>query len=390
MHSELESEATTLGPDTVRPRTVTAEAWQMLSSLLEATRLMPPKLRAPDASLPLTLITGFLGAGKTTLLNRLLADPGGRRLAVLVNDFGSINIDASLIRSRTEDMISLTNGCACCTVSTDLTRTLIDLAQREDPPDAIVLEASGLADPRGIAQVALSNPSLRLDGVLTLVDTTLYAGLHADATNSGHPVSADTLVQPPEEVLRTVDGQIDAADLIVLTKIDEASTVQALATRKALAQRFPGKPQMNAVLGELPSSLVLGLRSKRDFRQEPLAPWDHSEGFESCALQSSTPLDSALLHKFLESLPSSLLRAKGVLWLVQDPQHRQIFQRVGRRWSIAPEDSWGLEHPASSLVLIAPKGSLDRPELQRRFSALASASACSSPAPQSAAVTQPS
>lgn len=340
-------------PPIMRPRAVTAEAWQMLSSLLEATRLMPPKLRAPDASLPLTLLSGFLGAGKTTLLNHLLTRPEGRRIVVLVNDFGSINIDASLVRSRTEDMISLTNGCACCTVSTDLTRTLIDLAQRADPPDAIVLEASGLADPRGIAQVALSNPSLRLDGVLTLVD----AVQHAEAACA-------------PDLRPTIDQQVDAADLIVLTKTDEASPEQAQAARRLLAERHPGKALVEAVHGDLPASLVLGLGSARDFKAEPPAPWDHAQAFDACALQSSVALDSERLRGFFEQLPSSLLRAKGVLWVAQDPARRQVFQRVGRRWSLQPEEAWENQTPSSSLVLIGPKGSLDRDCLQQTFHSL--------------------
>lgn len=325
----------------------------MLSGLLEATRLMPPRLRAPDSSLPLTLLSGFLGAGKTTLLNRLLTRPEGRRIVVLVNDFGSINIDASLVRSRTEDMISLTNGCACCTVSTDLTRTLIDLAQRADLPDAIVLEASGLADPRGIAQVALSNPSLRLDGVLTLVDAVQHA---------------ETACAP--ELRPTIDHQADAADLIVLTKTDEASPSQTQAARCLLAKRHPGKTVVEAVHGDLPVSLVLGLGSLRDFKAEPAAPWDHAQAFDTCALRSVAALDQERLREFLEQLPPTLLRAKGVLWVAQDQARRQVFQRVGRRWSLQPEEAWGTQIPSSSLVLIGPKGSLNHEHFQQAFQAL--------------------
>src|SRR5665213_3036640 len=134
-------------PDAADPAAASA-AWQMLGGILEAARIVPSVQRAAPGSLPLTVIGGFLGAGKTTLLTHLLRGDHGRRIAVLVNDFGAINIDAELVRSRTADTISLANGCACCSVAGDLTRALVALAQREDPPDAIVLEASGLADPR--------------------------------------------------------------------------------------------------------------------------------------------------------------------------------------------------------------------------------------------------
>ncbi|MEI6723360.1 MAG: GTP-binding protein, partial [Betaproteobacteria bacterium] len=156
------------------------QAWQMLSGFIQAAQMIPQKQRAAEGSLPLTVIGGFLGAGKTTLVNKLLSGTHGVRVAVLVNDFGRINIDSALITSQTADTISLANGCACCTIAGDLTKTLLELAGRTEPPEAIVLEASGLADPLGIAQVALANPALRLDGILAVLDAEAAARTAAD------------------------------------------------------------------------------------------------------------------------------------------------------------------------------------------------------------------
>lgn len=393
----------------------------MLAGLFEAARLMPGALSAPDGSLPLTLISGFLGAGKTTLLNRLLADPQGRRLAVLVNDFGRINIDAELVRARTDDMISLANGCVCCTVSSDLTRTLIDLAQRPDPPQAIVLEASGLADPRGIAQVALSNPALRLDGVLTLVDALSHAELMQSeaapipcgAASAPSPSAAvqdealrDQAAQDPE-VIASIARQLDAADLIVLTKTDLLDRDTAQAVRDELHRHWPQTPVMEAIDGQLPASLVLGLDSQRDLRSGPPTPWLHSQAFESWVLQSQTPLEESRLRAFLADLAPRLLRAKGVIHLRGKPGQRHIYQQVGRRASLEPENGANPEvnfhvnrdvdrdvdpgantlgthhtgalagsssHPgASSIVLIGRRGALDAHQLQSNFEQLRAA-----------------
>lgn len=366
----------------------------MLAGLFEAARLMPGALSAPDGSLPLTLLSGFLGAGKTTLLNRLLADPQGRRLVVLVNDFGRINVDAELVRARTDDMISLANGCVCCTVSSDLTRTLIDLAQRADPPDAIVLEASGLADPRGIAQVALSNPALRLDGVLTLVDALRHAESmqiasdaiqieRASARTLTGTLQDDSALDP--EVSATIERQLDAADLIVLTKTDLLDRDRAQAVRDDLCRRWPQTPVMDAIDGQLPASLVMGLDSQRSLHAGPPTPWQHSHAFESWVQQSDTPLDESRLRAFLADLAPRLLRAKGLLHLSGKPGQRYVYQQVGRRANLALESDanlgtshLGAHHPgavpvspsyptASSLVLIGRRGALDADQVSLNF-----------------------
>lgn len=322
------------------PQADAAEAWTMLSGFLQATRVVPEVQRAAPGSLPLTVIGGFLGAGKTTLVNRLLAESHGRRLAVLVNDFGRINIDAALIRSRTQDTIELANGCACCSVAGDLARTLVELAQREEPPDAIVIEASGLADPRGIVQVALANPALRLDGVVALADAEALLGQAAD------PACARTLL-----------GQIDAADVIVLNKRDLVSAATAAEVRAWLEARAPGRPVIDAVEAAVPVEVVLGIESER----APGGPVDadHADAFESASIAVDCPLDRMKLRECLRRLPEGIVRAKGILWMADDADRRTAYQRVGRRWSLTPLGDWHGEPRLSRLVVIGRKGTFD-------------------------------
>jgi G3E family GTPase len=313
------------------------ETFRMLAGLLEAGRMMPEAVRAAPRSLPLTVIGGFLGAGKTTLLNRLLVAPHGRRLAVLVNDFGRINIDASLVRSRTPDTIALTNGCACCTVSGDLTRALLGLSQRDEPPEAVVLEASGIADPRGLAQVALANPALRLDGIVTVIDAETAVG-HADDTEFG-------------ALFRT---QVEAADLVVLTKGDLVSAGALQAARAWLASRVPGIGIVEAVHGDVPAELLLGIDAAREIHGALFAP-GHANAFRSEVIELDAPVDEATLLARVAAVGGEVLRAKGAVRLARAPDVRTIFQQVGRRHAFASGEPWNGD-PVSRVVVIARRG----------------------------------
>ena len=157
--------------------------------------------------LPFTVIGGFLGAGKTTLLNHWLRHADGQRLAVLVNDFGALNIDAGLIKAHSGDTIALTNGCVCCQIGDDLSMALIGVLQQRERFDAVVVEASGVSDPWRIAQLGLADPALALDGVIVVVDAAALPGQAAD------PLLADTLQR-----------QVARADLVIVNKTDLADT----------------------------------------------------------------------------------------------------------------------------------------------------------------------
>lgn len=194
---------------------------------------------APPARLPLTVIGGFLGAGKTTLLERMLRQSQGRRLAVLVNDFGALNIDAELIAANDGHAIALTNGCACCSIGDDLTDALIRVLSAPVPFDAIVIEASGVSDPWRIAQVGLADPGLMLDGVIVLVDAAAVLEQAAD------PLLADSLRR-----------QLKAADLVVVNKVDLVDAARLGQVRNWVATVAPDTPTFEATQAEVPLALL--------------------------------------------------------------------------------------------------------------------------------------
>lgn len=322
----------------------------MLMGIFEAARLIPTGVQT-SKPLPLTLISGFLGAGKTTLVNRLLSEPHGRRIAVLVNDFGAINIDQELIRSRSDEAIGLTNGCACCSVSGDLTKALLRLLQQPDPPDAVVLEASGVADPHGIVQVALANPAIRLDGILTIVDAETFL---------------DRLRDP--ETAWLVSSQLTAADLIVLNKIDLLNGQTDL-VRSRIEQIAAPRTVVEVVQADIPVDLVLGINAEQSsgFRCTMEA---HVSSFASWSGSWDVPLDREMLMARLRRLPANVIRAKGIFTFEDDPMHRSVYQRVGRRESFDRETAIASSR-TSSLVVIGPSSGWSVQDTERHFAATA-------------------
>ena len=247
-------------------------------------------------SIPVTVIGGYLGSGKTTLLNTLLRGAHGLRLAVLVNDFGSINIDAELIAAHDGDTISLANGCICCSRQDNLGAAFYALAARPNPPDHIVIEASGVADPRRIARYAQAIPGLRLDGIIVLADAELIRRQARDK------YVGDTVLQ-----------QLQAADLIVLSKTDLITPDTVLEVRAWLAAQALGARIVEAVAGWLPLAFVLGLDTTLDAPHQPpsSAPGrasnqlddsghghehEHELVFDRFSFSTDTPLDLSLIH----------------------------------------------------------------------------------------------
>ena len=193
----------------------------------------------PTPRIPLTVIGGFLGAGKTSLLVHWLKQAQGQRIAVLVNDFGAINIDAELLSESNSDTIALSNGCVCCQIGGDLSQALLQVLDTPQPFDAIVIEASGVSDPWPIAQIALADKRLSLHGVLVMVDA---AAVRAHAAD---PLLHDSLLR-----------QLLAADLLVLNKTDLCSADEIQACATWLHDTVGPVPCLHSQYGQLPWALL--------------------------------------------------------------------------------------------------------------------------------------
>ncbi|MGH2898820.1 MAG: CobW family GTP-binding protein, partial [Solirubrobacteraceae bacterium] len=304
----------------------------------------------------LTVIGGFLGAGKTTLLNRLLREAGDRRLAVLVNDFGAINIDAELVQSRDGQMVRLENGCICCGVSGDFIGELALLRDGPEPPEHVVVEASGIADPGQIVMLG-DMPGYRRDAAVVLADAETVRARAADAATGHH-----------------VMGQLRAADLLVLNKTDLVTTADAAATRAWLrGLAGPSTAIVETSHGAVPADVVLGARPRSgEFSHAGHDDHDdhHHPDFGTWSWTAADPVSGAGLVEALTALPDGIVRAKGLLHLREDPANRYVLQLVGRRFSIEADRGWGDEPAASRIVVIGLPGSVDAAALAVTFGGL--------------------
>jgi G3E family GTPase len=291
---------------------------------------------------PVTVLGGFLGAGKTTLLCQLL-EVASIDIVAIVNDLASVNVDAASVRARNAETIELENGCACCVLGTDLRETLYAIGCRAQPPDAIVIEASGIADPMGIAQTVANVQSMTLDGIVAVVDAQTFPERASD------PVTAHLF-----------ERQLAAAHLIALTKTAPRDDVVAL--RDALGCLAPGRPVLVSDLlfenGTTGVDVLLGAAT-RGARPAPAIENHAYDGFAVETVELLHPISASRFFELLDNTPDAVYRLKGWVCLEEaradpapagiGPATRFEVQAAGAHWRVVPQAGPG---EGSQLVVI--------------------------------------
>jgi G3E family GTPase len=295
---------------------------------------------------PILLVTGFLGAGKTTIVNHLLAHADGRRIAAVVNDFGAINIDAELIAGASDGVVSLANGCICCSLEGDLLRTLSTLLRRDPKPEYIVIETSGVADPADIVRNLLDPVILReapLETVLCVMD----AGTPAAALD-------DALMR----------SQLRVADIVALSKLDLADEGAGGRMRDAIRALRSPAVVVDARHGEIPAALLFPANVDRPpAPREPGPKRPAEERFETLSWTSDHPISLPRLQQAIGRLAPKLARAKGLFETIEQPGRLMVFQFAGGRATLAPGEAPKVGVPRARIVFIAELGVLSKAEL---------------------------
>jgi len=325
--------------------------------------------------IPVTIISGFLGSGKTSLLNHILNADHGLRVAVLVNDFGEVNIDAGLISGVSgESTINLSNGCICCSIRDDLLEATVQLIQRPDPPEYIVLETSGVSDPLAVSLTFLARElrsAARVDSMLTVVDSEqIY---HVDRKH--RELALD---------------QIAMADIVVLNKVDLVNDEKRAELADFVKNLVPKARILETTHGKVPLDLVLGVGrydlhrfsgksgldvhvhpdgEAHDHEDEHHHEHDHTLVFNTWSYTTEKPLSHRAVRHAVKTLPAAIYRAKGVVFLEETPDRKGIVQVVGQRARVIIGAPWDDEKPGTQLVFIGEPGGIEDCELQSRFDA---------------------
>ena len=296
--------------------------------------------------IPVTVIGGYLGAGKTTLINHLLHHAGGMQLAILVNDFGDLPIDATLIESRDGNVISLSGGCVCCSYGNDLQGALVQLKETDSAPDQIVIEASGVALPGAIGSSITLMRYLRLHGVITLVDASTLL------TNAKDKYLKDT-----------IERQLSDADLVVVNKSDLINEDDLHSITSLIASINPTVEVVASEHSRVATELILDNLLRESAASSVALTEAHLEHFESHAIDLPERVDVQAVATYLSTQVGAVLRAKG---FVRDLDGAlKTLQVVGQRATVseAPEDA------VPGLVCIGIQGTIPIEDISAQLTA---------------------
>ena len=330
---------------------------------------------------PVTLLTGYLGAGKTTLLNQVLTNQKGYKVAVIVNDIGEVNVDASLIAKggqatlQDQNLVPLQNGCICCTLSADLINQIIDLVQ-SGKFDYILIEASGICEPIPIAQsICMLDGSYdkraklaRLDNIVSVVDVARMA----DEFGCGDNLVKDDIDE--EDIENLLIQQIEFCNTIILNKVDTV-TPEQLAKVKAIIRTLQPKAVMfETNYGEIDVDEILDTK-RFDFEQASMsAGWiqelesfdneehheedDHEEhqhhhhhhhhgegeveeyGIGTFVYYRRKPFAKEKFEDWLDEMPKTIIRAKGIIWAAENNNDAYMFEQAGKQINISNAGQW--------------------------------------------------
>lgn len=340
------------------------------------------------AKIPVTVITGFLGSGKTTLIRHLLQNNQGRRIAVLVNEFGEMGIDGELLRScgvcpeDETNIVELANGCLCCTVQEEFLPTMLELLKRRDQLDSIVIETSGLALPKPLIKAfrwhEIRNAAT-VDGVVTVVDCEAVSSgtLAADLQAVEEQRQADPNLDHETPLQELFEDQLACADLVILNKTDLVDTEAQEKVRSLVEQELPRAVKIvenGRMNGELDPNLLLGFNAAvednleaRPSHHDTEEDHDHDDEIHSTHLILDQAFDPEQLRSRLEKLvqEQEIYRIKGFVAVPNKPM-RLVMQGVGSRFEHFYDRPWRSDEVRQTRLVFIGKD-LDSTQLAAQF-----------------------